>query len=143
MIASDRMEKEAFVGLGLGALLSCHLLVGSVEVSLEQFGFSHMSSVSLPLAPCCGCTSCPGEMPAGAQGQSPPSLAPSLCSGSSPGDLLELQHGPKHDRDALGPQESANVMAEVQHSPSTAATMLSRDDTGIPIGTATTIQSSF
>lgn len=40
MIASDRMEKEAFVSLDLGALLSCHLLVsllaGSVEVSPEN-----------------------------------------------------------------------------------------------------------
>lgn len=61
MIASDRIEKEAFVNLDLGALLSCHLLLsllaGSVEVSPEEFGCSHMSSVSLSLAPSCGCTS--------------------------------------------------------------------------------------
>lgn len=61
MIASDRMEKEAFVGLDLGALLSCHLLVsllaGSMEVSPEQFGFSHRGGMSSSLAPSCGCSS--------------------------------------------------------------------------------------
>lgn len=63
----------------------------------------------------------PERCQAEAQGQSPPSLASPFWSGSNPGGLLELQHGPKQDREALGPQESVSVMAEAQHGPSTAA----------------------
>lgn len=75
----------------------------------------------------------PGRIPG-------PFPAPSCWSGSSQGHLLELQLGPKHDREALGPRKvSLRCSAQPKHC-SHSVLVLSRDGTGIPTGTATTIQ---